>query len=151
VVVLLTDGANTAGELAPAQAAALAAQFGVRIHTIGVGADTLDVGAMMGAPAFNNMLRPRMINPSADLDEKLLQHIATTTGGRYFRARDRAALERIYDELDQLEPRAHADESVRPVIELYYWPLAAAFVCGLVMAAVRVAARERARSATNDV
>jgi Ca-activated chloride channel family protein len=150
VVVLLTDGANTAGELAPARAAALAAQFNVRIHTIGVGADTLDVGAVMGTPGINTLLRPRMINPSADLDEKLLQHIATTTGGRYFRARDREALERIYHELDQLEPRAHTDEIIRPVTELYYWPLAAAFLGGLVMATVRVMAQKRVRSVTND-
>jgi Ca-activated chloride channel homolog len=143
VLVLLTDGANTAGELAPTQAAALAAQYHVRIYTIGVGADSLDISTLMGAPAFNGMLRQRMINPSADLDEKLLKHIADTTGGRYFRARDSAGLEEIYRALDQLEPHARADEIIRPVAELYYWPLAAAFGVALALAGWRIAHQRR--------
>ena len=146
MLVLLTDGANTAGELSPTQATQLAAQYQVRIYTIGVGADTLDVGNLMGAQAFNGMLRQRTINPSADLDEKLLKHIADTTGGRYFRARDSAGLEEIYRELDQLEPHARADEIIRPVAELYYWPLAAAFVAALALAGWRIA-RQRASAA----
>lgn len=141
VLVLLTDGANTAGELAPEQAAGLAAQYHVRIYTIGVGADTLDIGAMMGTQLFNGLMRQRMINPSADLDEKLLKQIATTTGGRYFRARDSAALEEIYRSLDQLEPHANDDEIIRPVAELYYWPLAAAFGIALALAGWRIARR----------
>ena len=146
MLVLLTDGANTAGELSPTQATQLAVQYQVRIYTIGVGADTLDVGNLMGAQLFNGMLRQRTINPSADLDEKLLKHIAETTGGRYFRARDRAGLEEIYRELDQLEPHARADEIIRPVAELYYWPLAAAFVAALALAGWRIA-RQRAGAA----
>lgn len=138
VLVLLTDGANTAGELAPAQAAVLAKQYHVRIYTIGVGADTLDVGNLMGMPAFSGLLRQRMINPSADLDEKLLKHIADSTGGRYFRARDSAGLEEIYHALDELEPHARADEIIRPVAELYYWPLAAAFATALLLAGLRI-------------
>lgn len=137
VLVLLTDGANTAGELTPAQAAALAKQTGVRVYTIGVGADSMDVTAMMGNPSFSAILRPRNINPSADLDEELLQHIADTTGGRYFRARDRNGLEDIYLELDALEPHARDDEVVRPITELYPWPLGVAFVCALLLAAWR--------------
>ncbi len=143
VLVLLTDGANTAGELAPAQAAQLAAQNHVRIYTIGVGADALDVGALMGTQMFNGLMRQRMINPSADLDEKLLKQIADTTGGRYFRARDSAGLEEIYRALDQLEPHAREDEIVRPVAELYYWPLAAAFGAALALAGWRIL-RQRA-------
>ncbi len=139
VLVLLTDGANTAGELTPVQAADLAAQYHVRIHTIGVGADALDVSALMGVPAFSGWMRQRMINPSADLDEKLLKQIADVTGGRYFRARDSAGLEEIYRALDQLEPHARADEIIRPVAELYYWPLAAAFGAALALAGWRIA------------
>lgn len=141
VLVLLTDGANTAGELSPVKAAALAAQNQVRIYTIGVGADTLDVSALMGTPSFNGLLRQRMINPSADLDEKLLKHIADSTGGRYFRARDSADLEKIYRELDELEPHARGDEIIRPVAELYYWPLAAALIAALALAVWRIAQR----------
>ncbi len=128
VLVLLTDGANTAGELTPVQAADLAKRFNVRIYTIGVGADVMDIGAAMGSSSFNSIIRPRRINPSVDLDEKLLEYIAKTTGGRYFRARDRDALRDIYAELDELEPHAREDEVTRPVAELYYWPLGLSFV-----------------------
>ena len=148
VLVLLTDGANTAGELAPTRAAELAKQYHLRIYTIGVGADTLDVGALMGAQSFSGF-RQRMINPSADLDEKLLKHIANSTGGRYFRARDSASLEDIYLELDQLEPHARADEIIRPVAELYYWPLATAFGVALALAGQRIA-RQRAAAASRN-
>ncbi len=143
VLVLLTDGANTAGELAPTQAAALAAQYHVRVYTIGVGADSLDISTLMGAPAFSGMLRQRLMNPSSDLDEKLLKQIAETTGGHYFRARDSAGLEGIYHELDKLEPHARVDEIIRPVAELYYWPLAAAFGVALTLAGWRIG-RQRA-------
>ena len=148
VLVLLTDGANTAGELAPPRAAELAKQYHVRIYTIGVGADALDIGALMGTQSFSGF-RQRMINPSADLDEKLLKHIADSTGGRYFRARDSASLEDIYLELDQLEPHARADEIIRPVAELYYWPLAAAFGVALALSGQRIA-RQRAAAALRN-
>jgi Ca-activated chloride channel family protein len=138
VMVLLTDGANTAGELTPVQGADLAKRFGVRIYTIGVGADVMDIGAAIGSSSFNSVVRPRRINPSVDLDEKLLEYIAQTTGGRYFRARDRDALRDIYRELDELEPHAREDEVVRPVSELYYWPLGLALVVWMLLALRRV-------------
>ena len=78
VLILLTDGANTAGDISPEQAARLAEQAGVRIYTIGVGADEMLVQTFFGT---------RRVNPSRDLDEKLLQTIASLTGGQYFRAR----------------------------------------------------------------
>jgi Ca-activated chloride channel family protein len=136
--------------LAPAQAAVLAKQYHVRIYTIGVGADMLDVGNLMGMPAFSGLLRQRMINPSADLDEKLLKKIADSTGGRYFRARDSAGLEEIYHALDELEPHARADEIIRPVAELYYWPLAAAFGSALLLAVWRIS-RQRASTAAQSI
>ncbi len=137
VLVLLTDGANTAGELTPTQGADLAKQFKVRVYTIGVGADVLDIGAAIGSSAFNSVLRPRRINPSVDLDERLLNFIANTTGGKYFRARDRNGLEEIYREIDVLEPHAREDEIVRPITELYNWPLGLSFAVAALLGARR--------------
>jgi Ca-activated chloride channel family protein len=123
VVILLTDGANNAGELEPLEAAELARLSGVRIHTIGIGADSLHIEGVFG--------RER-INPSADLDEALLRQVAALTGGEYFRARDTADLDRIHAALDVLEPTPQAID-LPPRQELYPWPLAAALLLGLVV------------------
>jgi Ca-activated chloride channel family protein len=117
VLVLLTDGANTAGELSPVKAAQLAAEENLKIYTIGIGADEMLVRSLFGT---------RRVNPSADLDEKTLKAIAQTTGGRYFRARDTAELEKIYGLLDALEPVEKDPQAFRPTRALYYWPLAGA-------------------------
>ncbi len=119
VLVLLTDGANTAGEVPPLKAAQLAAQVGLRIYTIGIGAEQLEVSSLIGGR--------RNINPSADLDEKTLTGIAELTGGRYFRAVDTAALQDIYRLVDELEPVERPEAGFRPVKSLYYLPLAGAF------------------------
>ena len=119
VLVLLTDGVNTAGELDPAKAIDLAAANGVRIYTIGIGADELRVDSLFGS---------RIVNPSADLDETMLKHMADATGGRYFRARDSAELAGIYREIDKLEPVADTQQSLRPIDELYWLPLGAAML-----------------------
>jgi Ca-activated chloride channel family protein len=122
VLVLLTDGVNTAGAVSPLQSAELAAQSGLKIYTIGVGADAMRVGGFFGS---------RVVNPSADLDEATLRAMAKTTGGRYFRARERAELDAIYLELDALEPSFGDARELRPVRELYPWPLALAFLLSL--------------------
>ena len=96
VLILLTDGANTAGEVEPLKAAGLAQQVGLRVYTIGIGAEQLEVASLIGGR--------RSINPSADLDEATLTRIAELTGGRYFRAKDTAALQDIYRLVDELEP-----------------------------------------------
>ncbi len=119
VLVLLTDGANTAGEIEPVKAAELAADEGLKIYTIGIGADEMIIRSFFGS---------RRVNPSADLDEKTLQGIAETTGGRYFRARDTTELEKIYRAIDQLEPVEKDSQTFRPTTELYFWPLGAALM-----------------------
>ena len=125
VLILLTDGANTAGEVDPLQAAELAAREGLTIYTIGIGADEMIV---------RGLLSSRRVNPSADLDEKMLRAIADRTGGRYFRARDTSELENIYQLLDELEPVERDPELFRPVIALFHWPLAVAiFLVALLM------------------
>lgn len=119
VLILLTDGANTAGEVTPIKAAQLAAQQGLKIYTIGVGADEMIQKSFFGS---------RRVNPSADLDEKTLRYIAENTGGQYFRARDTQELQGIYRLLDELEPTEQESETLRPEQSLYYWFLAASLL-----------------------
>ena len=119
VLVLLTDGANTAGEIQPLKAAELAQQVGLRIYTIGIGADSMSVSSLLGGR--------RSVNPSADLDEATLTKIAQLTGGRYFRATDTASLQDIYALVDELEPVEEPESGFRPVKSYYFWPLGAAF------------------------
>ncbi|MBX2857342.1 MAG: VWA domain-containing protein [Cellvibrionaceae bacterium] len=125
VLILLTDGANTAGEVSPRQAADLAKQAGIKIYTIGMGANEMTVNRGF----FNNF--GRTINPSADLDEETLQYMADTTGGRFFRATNPEQLQEIYALLDQLEPIEQEGEVMRPVSSLFFWPLAAALLLSM--------------------
>jgi len=118
VLVLLTDGANTAGEVDPIKAAELAQQVGLRIYTIGIGAEQLEVASLIGGR--------RRINPSADLDEDTLTKIADLTGGRYFRATDTASLQDIYKLVDELEPVEEPESGFRPVKSYYFVPLGVA-------------------------
>lgn len=127
VLVLLTDGRNTAGHVSPRKAAELAAQKGLRIHTIGVG----------GKPrAVRGLLGMQMIDPASNLDEATLKAIADATGGRYFRASDRKALEGIYRQLDELEPVTDGGRMVRPIIALYPWPLGLGLLLSITLAAL---------------
>lgn len=126
VLILLTDGANTAGEVDPVKAAELARQVGLRIYTIGIGAEQLEVSSLLGGL--------RSINPSSDLDEATLTRIADITGGRYFRAKDTAGLQDIYRLVDKLEPVEEPESGFRPVRSYYYWPLGGAFVLAALLA-----------------
>jgi Ca-activated chloride channel family protein len=121
VLILLTDGASNSGEVSPDSAAALAKASGVRIYTVGVGADAMRMPGLFGALTG-------IVNPSADMDEETLTAIAELTGGRYFRAQNTEELEEIYALLDQLEPVAQDPQTYRPVISLYHWPMGAAWV-----------------------
>lgn len=112
VLILMTDGANTAGRVKPEQAAAFAASQDVRIHTIGIGADRMLVQSFFGS---------RVINPSSDLDETLLKNIAAQTGGEYFRAKSTEDLKIIYKTLDALEPTPSEDVWQRPLTSLFHW------------------------------
>lgn len=118
VLILLTDGANTAGS-DPRQAAEVAAEARIRIHTVGIGAPTVP------EDFFGFTRRART---ASDLDEETLKYIALATGGQYFRARDPRELQQIYRRLDELEP---LPEQVvyRPEQSLWHWPLAFA-LCG---------------------
>jgi Ca-activated chloride channel family protein len=133
VLILMTDGANTAGEVDPLQAAELAAREGLTIYTIGIGADEMWVRGLLGT---------RRVNPSADLDEETLRAIAAQTGGQYFRARDTGELDEIYTLLDKLEPIESDPETFRPVAALFYWPLSGALAIISLLMLIKM--RERA-------
>ena len=113
IVILLTDGANSAGT-DPLKAADIAAEAQIRIHTIGVGAEIKYQRGFFG--------QTRSSNPSRDLDEQTLISIAEKTGGQYFRARDPAELQKIYTELDRLEPIPE-EQTFRPTRSLSFWPI----------------------------
>lgn len=125
VLILLSDGANTAGTVAPLQAAELAAREGLKVYTIGIGADEMVIRDLLGS---------RKVNPSQDLDEPTMRGIAEKTGGRYFRARDVKELENIYQMLDELEPVERDKRYYRPQTELYPWPLGAALLLAALLA-----------------
>ncbi len=122
VLILLTDGVNTAGALEPEKAAELAAEAGVRVHTIAFGGD--------GSMSVFGFQLP-MPGGGDEIDESTLRAIAEQTGGRFFRARDTAELAGIYAEIDRLEPVERPGQAVRPRIERYAWPLAAALLVAL--------------------
>jgi Ca-activated chloride channel family protein len=122
VLILLTDGVNDAGELDPRKAIDLAVSEKVKIYTIGIGADSMRVDGFFGS---------QVVNPSADIDEKMLTTMADKTGGRFFRARNTAELAKIYGEIDRLEPSADAQQQFRPVDEIFYCPLSAAALLAL--------------------
>ncbi len=118
VLILLTDGENTAGVMTPSKAAELAQAEQVRIHTIAFGGDggTMSVfGMQIPVPGMQS-----------GIDEDTLRQVASATGGQFFRARDTQSLAGIYAEIDRLEPVRREGSAVRPRIELYWkWLLAA--------------------------
>ncbi|MDA9557124.1 VWA domain-containing protein [Vibrio sp.] len=117
VMILLSDGKNTAGVLDPIKAANIAKKYEVTIYTIGIGAGEMQQRSFFGS---------RTVNTSKDLDEKALQDIASITGGHYFRAKDKEELNTIYQRIDELEPISSASVVWRPQSEWFPYPLAIA-------------------------
>lgn len=128
VLILMSDGANTAGNVAPLKAAEIAARYGLKIYTVGIGADEMIVRDLMGT---------RKVNPSQDLDEPTMRGMADMTHGRYFRARDVQQLEEIYRILDELEPIERDKRYYRPEKEMYPWPLGASLAIIALYAVLR--------------
>lgn len=114
VLILLTDGANSAGIVSPIEAAKLAAQEGIRIYTVGIGTEQPE-RSLFGMP---------LPSRGGELDERSLKEIAEVSGGQYFRARNQQELQRIYREIDRLEPSEIQTDDFRRVNELFIWPLA---------------------------
>jgi Ca-activated chloride channel homolog len=123
VVVLLTDGVNNRGSIDPRTAAQAASAFGVKVYTIGVGTE-----GMAPVPVGRGVFGLRYENRPVEIDDALLTDIARRTGGRYFRARDAAALQRITEEIDRLERTPVRTRVYTRYSELYRWPLGIALV-----------------------
>lgn len=121
VLVLLTDGENTAGNISPEQALELAIAKNVTIYTIGVGSNRNRVG---------------FFNQGSGVDEQALSTIAKATNGQYFRATDSKELQNIYQHLDQLEKIEVTEQTFRPQKSLYFWPLALALFLSFAAAAM---------------
>jgi len=128
VLILLTDGENTAGEVEPLKAAEIAAEQGMKIYTIGIGAEYVE------QRSFFRTFRSK----NKAIDEKTLTAIAQITGGRYFRARNTQELEQIYQLLDELEPIEQNTQSFRPITALFYWPLALALILACLISLLRL-------------
>jgi Ca-activated chloride channel family protein len=118
VLILLTDGGNDAGVMPPLEAARLAAQTGLRIFTIGVGA--AEEQSLFGLSSGNT-----------DLDVGLLQSIASVTGGEFFRATNPQALQAVYRRINELEPTAGNKQWLRPASEWFTWPLGLALLLSI--------------------
>lgn len=127
VLVLLTDGVNTAGVLDPIRAARIAADEGVRIHAIAFG----------GSGTMSLFGFPLPLPGGDSIDTDALEKVAAITGGRYFRATDTRELAGIYAEIDALEPIARPGRAVRPRLERYPLPLAAALALAILALVVR--------------
>lgn len=123
VIILLTDGENSAGVVDPLVAAQLAADNQIRIHSIGVGADAQS--SLFSAPFGAR---------TSELDEETLRAISQATGGQYFRARNQQELTRIYQEIDKLEPTEQDADEFRPLRELFAWPLSLALLFSMLWA-----------------
>ncbi len=126
ILILLTDGENTAGSLPPEQAAQLAAQYQIRIYTIGVGS--------YGEVPFPDEATGRITMEEMSLDENLLKKVAEQTGGAYFRATDAQALEQIYEEINQLEKTEAESRTVLIPEPLFRIPLGVALLTLLALA-----------------
>lgn len=135
VMILLTDGVNNRGDIDPRTAAQAAAAFGIKIYSIGVGTE-----GMAPVPVGRGLYGLRYENQPVQIDEALLTTISQSTGGRYFRARDAAALRRIYDQIDALERTPVQTATYVRYSELFRWPLGVAVLAlmfELGLAAVR--------------
>ena len=122
VIILLTDGVNNRGEIAPQTAAEIAKAQGIRVYTIGVGTEGMapySAVNIYGTPTGGTVMA------KVEIDEKTLRSIAEQTGGQYFRATDKAKLKAIYDQINQLEKsKVEVTEHVTYHEQFLLWALA---------------------------
>lgn len=135
VVILLTDGVNNTGEVAPQTAADIAKTYGIRVYTIGVGANGTAPYPVMTPWGVD------VQNMKVEIDEELLKNIAGTTGGRYFRATDNTKLAEIYSEINRMETARVSVDSFPVYKELFGRFGVAALVCLLLELIVRLLIR----------
>lgn len=139
-VILLTDGANNRGSLAPAQAAEIAKSRGIPVYTIGAGREGL-VRFPVTEPETGRVLGYRRV--LSDLDEPALRDIAATTGGRYFRADDNRTIEGAFEAIDQARKIEFQARSYLLTDELFVW-FAAPGAAALLLSGLMLASRKRA-------
>ncbi len=120
VAILLTDGVNNAGKVAPLTAAEAARALGIKVYTIAAG--TRGEAPM---PVRDRFGRERVVMAKVDVDEETLRKVAATTGAEFFRATDTGSLEHIYGEIDRLEKTSAAIKRFDQYRELFAWPLVA--------------------------
>ncbi|MDB5218680.1 MAG: Mg-chelatase subunit ChlD [Myxococcaceae bacterium] len=116
IVILLTDGQNNAGKVAPSAAAEAAKALGVKVYTIGVGSK----GEAL-VPVTNERGRQELVMAKVDVDEPSLRQVADTTGGKFYRAIDTTSLRRVYDEIDRLEKTTRGISSFTQRSERFAW------------------------------
>ena len=122
VIILMTDGVNNRGEIAPATAAGIAETFGIRVYTIGVGTRGMAPYPVQTPYGMQYQDMP------VEIDEGILQEIAKTTGGRYFRATDNDKLDQVYKEIDKLEKSKIDVRQFSRKQEMYLVPALIAFI-----------------------
>lgn len=132
VVILLTDGVNNRGEIAPLTAAEIAKTYGVRVYTIGVGANGMAPYPVM--TPWGVEVRKLQV----EIDEDLLKQVAETTGGRYFRATDNTKLAEIYSEINKMETARTTIDSFPVYKELFGRYAVAALICLLLELVIRL-------------
>jgi len=130
IIILITDGVNNRGEIAPRDAASIAREFGIKVYTIGVGRR-----GQAPYPVTDALGQKRFAMVNVEIDEDLLKEIASTTGGLYFRATDKDSLERIFSEIDRWEKSEVSSRRVVQARELFSWFMGAGLLL-LVISAV---------------
>jgi Ca-activated chloride channel family protein len=114
IIILLTDGVNNRGEIDPRDAAKMARDFGIKVYTIGVG-----TRGEVPYPVLDSFGRKQYVMVNVEIDEPLLQEMAKTTGGLYFRATDRDSLQNIFNEIDRWEKSSIKTKTYYEATELF--------------------------------
>jgi Ca-activated chloride channel family protein len=135
VMILLTDGQSNAGKIAPTAAAEAARALGIKIYTVAVGSK-----GQAPVPVIDDCGRQELVMTKVDVDEPALEQVATTTGGKFYRATDTTSLRRVYDEIDRLEKTTRTVSSFTEKTERFAWfavPGLALVACSLALSATR--------------
>jgi len=132
VIILLTDGTNNYGEISPLTAADMARSLGIRIYTIGVGADGSSMRPVTVGGTTQQLLLPN------DIDEETLSKIAKTTNGRYYRASSAEELRQIYNDIDKLEKSKLDVQRYSKVYDVYQYLVMGAIIALLLEILLRI-------------
>ena len=132
IIILLTDGVNNRGEIDPRDAAKMARDFNIKVYTIGAG-----IRGEAPYPVLDSFGRQQYVMVNVEIDEALLQEIAKTTGGLYFRATDRDSLQTIFGEIDRWEKTRIKTRKHYETTELFHYFLALGLLLLLLLETAR--------------